>query len=250
MMPSARRGPLSGAGYFFRGFSLICQPGLRRFVLVPMLVNILLFSGAFYALIVQLKTLFVWLEAQMPAWLSWLDVVLWPIAVSTILALFAFIFSAVTNWIAAPFNGLLAEKVEQHLTGQTISETSFADLLTEVPRAFAREWQKLAYYLPKALGLLILFFIPLIGQTMTPLLWFLFSAWMMAVQYLDYPFDNHKIKFNQMRDTLASQRGQCISFGAIVTLCSAIPFVNLLVMPVAICGATALWVDNYRASVR
>jgi CysZ protein len=31
-----------------------------------------------------------------------------------------------------------------------------------------------------------------------------------------------------------------------VTLFSAIPVVNLFVMPVAICGATAMWVDQYR----
>lgn len=56
-----------------------------------------------------------------------------------------------------------------------------------------REWQKLAWYLPRAIVLLILYFIPGIGQTVAPVLWFLFSAWMLAIQYCDYPFDNHKV---------------------------------------------------------
>ena len=109
---------VSGADYFLRGFSLIRQPGIRTFVLIPLLVNFVLFAGAFYALLLQLDGLFAWLHQQIPAWLSWLDYLLWPIALITILVVFSFIFSSVINWIAAPFNGLLAEKVEQILTGE------------------------------------------------------------------------------------------------------------------------------------
>ena len=151
------------------------------------------------------------------------------------------------NWIAAPFNGLLAEKVEQILTGEAMNDTGMLDVVKDVPRTFGREWTKLKYYLPKAIGCLILFLIPVVGQTLAPVLWFLLSAWMMAIQYVDYPFDNHKIGFITMRDALKQRRGKCLSFGALVTLFSAIPVVNLFVMPVAICGATAMWVDQYRS---
>ena len=58
-----------------------------------------------------------------------------------------------------------------------------------------REWQKLWYSLPKFVGLFLLSFIPVIGQTIIPVLTFLFTCWMMAIQYCDYPFDNHKIFF-------------------------------------------------------
>ncbi|MGL5039105.1 MAG: sulfate transporter CysZ [Aeromonas sp.] len=237
----------SGADYFLRGFSLIRQPGIRTFVLIPLIVNFMLFAGAFYALLLQLDGLFVWLHLQIPAWLSWLDYLLWPIALLTILVIFSFIFSSVTNWIAAPFNGLLAEKVEQILTGQPANDSGMLDIVKDVPRTFGREWIKLKYYLPKAIGCILLFFIPVVGQTVAPILWFLFSAWMMAIQYIDYPFDNHKIDFITMRDALKQRRGKCLSFGALVTLFSAIPVVNLFVMPVAICGATAMWVDHYRS---
>ena len=69
---------------------------------------------------------------------------------------------------------------------------------------------------------------------------------MMAIQYCDYPFDNHKVDFNDMKFALSNTKGTSYSFGATVTLFSMIPIVNLIVMPVAICGATALWVDKYR----
>jgi CysZ protein len=57
--------------------------------------------------------------------------------------------------------------------------------MKDIPRIMKREWQKLAWYLPRAIVLLILYFIPGIGQTVAPVLWFLFSAWMLAIQYCD-----------------------------------------------------------------
>jgi CysZ protein len=154
------------------------------------------------------------------------------------------------NWLAAPFNGLLAEKVEQHLTGKNLNTGSSIDMIKDLPRVLGREWTKLKYYLPRALLFLILFWVPVIGQTAAPILWFLFTAWMMAIQYCDYPFDNHKVSFDDMKFALKNTKGSSYSFGASVTLFSMIPIVNFIVMPVAICGATSMWVDKYREAYK
>jgi hypothetical protein len=45
----------------------------------------------------------------------------------------SFIFSSVANWTAAPFNGLLAEKVEQILTGEAMNDTGMLDVVKDVP---------------------------------------------------------------------------------------------------------------------
>ncbi len=237
----------SGVSYLFQGLQLVSQPGLRRFVLLPLLTNLLLFSAAFYWLFSQLSELADHWIGLLPEWLTWLEYLLWPLAIITVLLLFSFIFSMVANWIAAPFNGLLAEQVEARLTGVQPPEVSVTQLLKDVPRILAREWQKLKYYLPKAIGCLILFFIPLVGQTIAPVLWLLLCAWMAAIQYCDYPYDNHKIRFEIMREDLKNHRWTNLGFGLIVSVCTAIPIVNFLIMPIAICGATAMWVDLYRA---
>jgi len=235
--------PRSGAGYFMQGFKLIRIKGIRRFVFVPLIVNLVLFSFAFYYLIQQLDVYMGMLDKWLPEWLSWLSFVLWPIAIFTILISFSFLFSAIANWIAAPFNGLLSEKVEAHLSGYRIPDTGFKGLVKDIPRTLGREWIKLKYYLPRALGFLLLYlFLPVIGQ----ILWFIFVGWMMAVQYKDYPFDNHKISFNEMKNTLKSNQGLSYSFGLTASVFSMIPIVNLIVMPVAICGSTSLWVDHYQ----
>lgn len=240
----------SGVNYFLDGFQLIKQPGLRRFVFIPLTVNLILFAGVIYFAIGQLEQVFNWINGQLPDYLSWLNFLLWPLAVLTLLVVLSFVFSSVMNWIAAPFNGLLAEKVEQFLTGKNLNTGTGIDLVKDLPRILGREWIKLKYYLPRALVFLILFWVPFVGQTVAPVLWFLFSAWMMAIQYCDYPFDNHKVPFQDMKFALNQTKGSSFSFGAAVTLFSMIPIVNFIVMPVAICGATAMWVDKYRVAYK
>jgi CysZ protein len=238
----------SGMGYFFKGFELIQLKGIRRFVFIPLLINLLFFSVAFYFIFLELEHYLTILMGWLPSWLSWLSTILWPLAVITVLIIFSFIFSTAANWLAAPFNGLLSEKIELLLLKNKDLEAAtdgggMMDIVKDIPRTLARELQKLTYYLPRAIGFFILLWIlPVIGQVM----WFLFVAWMMAVQYKDYPFDNHKIPFSVMKQTLQQNKNLSYSFGVGVTVFSMLPLVNLVVMPVAICGATALWVDHYR----
>ncbi|MBY8143562.1 sulfate transporter CysZ [Vibrio fluvialis] len=236
----------SGLGYFFYGFDIAVSPGIRRFVLMPLLTNILLVGGALYYLFSHLDS---WINdwmGQIPDWLSWLSYILWPLLVITILATFSYFFSTLANFIAAPFNGLLAEKVEEKLTGKKVNDDGVLAVVKDVPRIMAREWRKLVYVLPKAIGLFILLLIPALGQTLGPILWFIFTAWMLAIQYCDYPFDNHKVAFNDMRNSLKQKQSKAYTFGMLVSVLTTIPVVNLLVMPVAVCGATAMWVNEFR----
>ncbi|MGM3172871.1 sulfate transporter CysZ [Dickeya lacustris] len=236
----------SGLHYFLKGWQLLSLPGIRRFVLLPLLVNILIMGSAFWWLFHRLG---VWMPALMshiPGWLQWLSYLLWPLVTVFVLLVFSYFFSTLTNLIASPFNGLLAEQLEARLTGQPLPGSGIVDIAKDIPRILKRETQKLAYYLPRALVLVLLYFIPGLGQTVIPILWFLFGAWMLAVQYCDYPFDNHKVSFPAMRQALGQRKLTHLQFGALVSLCTMVPLLNLLIMPVAVCGATALWVDNYR----
>ncbi len=233
----------SGRCYLFKGFELIRPKGIRRFVFIPLLINLILFSGAFYFMFIELEHYMALLMGWLPDWLDWLSNILWPLAVVTILVIFSFLFSTAANWLAAPFNGLLSEKIENILLGQSATGGSMLDVVKDIPRTLGREWKKLCYYLPRAIGFfLILWILPVVGQ----IIWFLFISWMMAVQYKDYPFDNHKIPFSVMKQALKQHQGLSYSFGITVAVFAMIPIINLVIMPVAICGATALWVDHYR----
>ena len=55
-----------------------------------------------------------------------------------------------------------------------------------------------------------------------------------------------KVPFELMKNELATKRNMTVTFGGLVSLCMLVPIVNLVVIPVAACGATAMWVKEYR----
>ena len=233
---------LSGPQYLREGLKLVLSPGLRLFVLLPLLINLVLFVGLIYFAGHQFN---LWVEALMPSlpsWLSFLNYVLWPLFVVLVALMVFFTFTMLANIIAAPFNGFLSEKVEAVVRGVDNSPPfSWAELAAMVPRTLARELRKLGYFLPRAIALLILSFIPVLNLIAAPL-WLLFGIWMMAIQYIDYPADNHKLGWNEMLAWLREKRWQSMSFGGIVYLVLLIPVVNILMMPAAVAGATLFWV--------
>lgn len=240
--------PRSGLDYFFDGVHLAFSPGIRRFTLLPLIINLLLVGTALYYLFTHLNDwINQWLNA-LPSFLSWLYYLLWPLLTITILGTFSYFFSTLANFIASPFHGLLAEKVEQKITGEIESDLSLFSVLKDTPRILLREGQKLLYVIPRALGLFLLLLIPGLGQTLGPIVWFLFTAWILAIQYCDYSFDNHKVDFKVMRNQLKQKPGKTYGFGMIVALLTTVPVVNLFIMPIAVCGATAMWVGEFKYS--
>ncbi|WP_439287190.1 sulfate transporter CysZ [Lonepinella sp. BR2357] len=239
----------SGFHYFVMGWHLITQRGLRRFVVMPILLNVVLMIGLSWLFISQISGMIDWIMSFLPSWLDWLSSVMFIMSLVLILMGFYFSFTMLSGFIAAPFNGLLAEKVENMLTGESLADMTMIDFIKDIPRMLVREWQKLVYSLPIYIALFLLGFIPMLGQSVVPVLTFIFAAWMMAIQYCDYPFDNHKISFHTMRVKLKENRTQSLIFGGLISLCMFVPLVNLVVIPVAVCGATAMWVETYRKAL-
>lgn len=237
---------LKGFDYMLEGLRLIRQPGLRRFVLVPLAVNTLLFTGLIFAAISGFEWLLDYLLGFLPDWLHWLQYLLWPLFAVSILLILVYGFTLIANLIAAPFNSVLAEAVEKHLAGQSLEQTGdWRALLADIAPSLWSELQKLGYFAVRALPLLLLFVIPGINL-MAPLLWTVFSAWMLALEYADYPLGNHGLKFRDQRPRLRSRRLLSLGFGLSVLGLMLVPVVNFLAMPAAVAGATALWVRELR----
>ncbi|NOZ10122.1 MAG: sulfate transporter CysZ [Gammaproteobacteria bacterium] len=239
--------PVSGPGYLIRGFKLINQPGIRAFAILPILLASLVFALLVWLGFGYFGDLLEWILPSGDSW--WVTLirgVLWPLFFIAVVLLLYFSFTVLANLIAAPFNGLLAEKVEALLTGQAPQQpTGVKALIADILPSMINELRKLGYYLIWALPLLILFLIPMVNL-IAPLLWALFVAWMHAFEYAEYPMENHHIRFKQVRQTLKSKRLLGLSFGASVMVAMLIPVVNLLVMPAAVAGATAMWVEQYK----
>ncbi|MES1944985.1 sulfate transport protein CysZ [Salinisphaera sp. PC39] len=231
-----------GPAYLWQGFALIREPGLRSVVALPLAINVIVIAGLLWLFGSQWS---VWLDAWLaglPGWLAWLESVLWWLGFLLAILLFCYFFTLLANLIAGPFNGILSSRVERHLTGHE-PETGMT-LWGEIADGAVGEARRLLYYAGRALLLgllsLVLLFIPVVNA-LVPILWFAFGAYMLAFEYLDAPMGNRGLPFAIKRRRLAERRWLGLGFGGTVTLITALPLINLVVMPAAVAGATALW---------
>lgn len=231
----------AGFNYLLSGFGLIGKSGIRLFVLIPLFINTILFAGVIVYGANMLGDL---INSYLTGWWEWLSWLLWPLFIIIALTVVFFTFSIIANLIAAPFNGFLAEATEEWITGRTLEEAgSLARLPAEIIKAIKSESRKFIYLIIRAVPLLALFFIPLVNFA-APFLWFLFGAWMLALEYLDFPTGNHGILFPELRNILKTRRQLAFGFGMGVMLLTLVPVVNFIAIPVAVCGATRMWLEQ------
>lgn len=230
-----------GAGYVLTGLRWLPKAGVRGFVAIPLLINTLLFGGGIWLGASQLQRLDQAVQGWLPDWLAWLHWLLWLLFVLTVLVVIFYAFSLVANAIAAPFNGLLAERVEKMVNpGGGIqpppAESSWRDLLFS-PLA---ELRKLLYFIGWAIPVVVVSFVPA-ANVAAPVLWVVSTSWMLALEYADYPLGNRGLNPQAQRQLLRQHRLLALGFGGMTLLLTLIPVLNFLAMPAAVVGATLMW---------
>ena len=233
----------AGLQYLIDGFKLIFQPGLRRFAFIPLIINTILFIILFMVLIHYMAQFNTWFANHLPHWLSWLAGVIWVLVFISFFLILIYTFVWIANILAAPFNGLLAEKVEYYLTGKKLPSRTVFENVKDVPRVMGRQLGMLLFYVPWAVLILIIFFVPVV-QAFAAFAWFVFNAWFMTLTYLDYPTDNHQIPLSEVRKMLREKPGLALGFGISVLVATMIPVLNFFVIPASVAAATKLWVEQ------
>lgn len=257
---------INGFKYAFKGFSLISKTGVRRYAIVPLLVNTLLFSVAVYVGFQQFggwMNSFLggisWLPDMIETAITW---VLWPLFAILIIIATYYSFTMIANLIAAPFNAMLSYKVEQYLRGslrgqhgaeQDSTEQDSASkqemnvveptLASVASRSIGSEVKKIIHMLKWLIVLLIITVIPGVNLV-APFAWMIYGAWMLSLEYMDYPMSNHEMYFKEEISLLKRNRFLSLGFGSGVMLLTLIPVVNFFAMPVSVASSTALWVDR------
>jgi len=250
--------PLSnGIALIFRGFEVAKKPNIRPYMIVPLIVNILLFSVAGYFAVDYISDALSGLDETVDLW-SWLDwlepfintiasTLKWVLLIAAVLLILFIagsVFTMITHMLVSPFIGVLAEKVEKDL-----HETNYPShtVMQIAGRTIKREFTKLKYSITRALGLfvvtIILSFIPVV-QMISPVLWYLFGAWILALQYIDVPADNNGKSFEEVLGLMRKNRAQVMGFGGATLLLTSIPIINLVIIPVAVAGGVIFWVEN------
>jgi len=237
-------GFFQGIAYAFSGFSLIFQKGIRPFVVVPLLINIGVFSLGIWLAKSQFDQLMNRLLGWLPGWLSWLEWIIWPLFALLILIAVYYTFTIVANLIASPFNSLLAERVEQKLNGLPVPEfRGYKALAGTVGKTIASELRKILYTAKWLPVLLIISIIPGINF-IAPFAWAIYGAWMLSLQYTDFAMGNHELYVKDELPLLRKSRSASLGFGGTLTILMMIPVLNFLLMPVGVAGGTKFWVHK------
>lgn len=238
----AAGGFVRGVKHGLSGIALITRPGIRLFVVIPLIINIGLFIVALTAVGMALDYA---VDSYLGSWPEWIQGIVWVIFALLSAVVVFFSFSIVANIVASPFNSMLSEAVERHLQGsQQALPFSWARVARDLGRTIPAELRKLLYIGLRALPLLVLSLIPVVN-VVAPALWLLFGAWMLCLEYLDCPFGNHSVFFPSALNGMRKRRSLSLGFGLCITVFTLIPVLNFIAMPIGVAGATSMYCRHH-----
>jgi CysZ protein len=158
------------------------------------------------------------------------------VLVSVLVAVFT--FTALTLTIGDPFYEIISKRVEERYGGAR--DTADLPWFRTFRRNLADSLRLLAVSILASVLLFVAGFIPVIGQTVVPVLDAVLGGWLIAVEVSGIPFNRRGYRLRDRRRLLGAHRSLALGFGVPVFLLLLVPFAALLVMPCAVAGATLL----------
>jgi CysZ protein len=242
---------MMGVRLFGRGFGILLRsPRLLLLGVLPAVLTTLLLTGGMIALVYWIDEL---AALVTPFADGWAEGVRAAVRVAAGVALFAaalviglISFSALTLAIGAPVYEHIAEKVEDDLGGAPGDvELPWWRLLGMGLRdGVLLVLRSLVFTIP----LLIAGFIPVVGQTVVPVLLALVTAWFLALELVAVSFYRRGMDLTQRRALLSKRRALAIGLGLPASLLCAIPLAAIIVMPVAFVGGVLVAHETLRTA--
>ena len=154
------------------------------------------------------------------------------------LLIFVYTFTTATLAIGSPFYERISRKVEARLGG--------IDSPVELPfwKGLWRGILDAARILVTTLGVAVLLlltgFIPLVGQTLVPVLGAFAGGWFLALELTAFAFEARGYGGTAKRRALAADRATTLGLGVPTYLLFFVPLAAVIVMPAAVAGGTML----------
>lgn len=248
---------IRGFKLVFHGAAFLRQHrSLWRWALLPALVNLLVFAAAFavfltfYSDIYQLATGILHVE-QPETWYGWLWVaplrlLAWSLGALLVVAslvILYLVFLLLGTVIASPFLDVLAQRVEDIVTGRVSEEHP---TLRSAWRSFSisvvAELKKLGFFLSVQIVLLLLGLIPLLSP-FTVIAATLFTMLFLPLEYASFAMDHRQLRFAQRRQLVWQHRWLMLGFGVAAFLTLLVPLLNFVCLPIFVVGGTILMAE-------
>ncbi|RDG36151.1 EI24 domain-containing protein [Streptomyces corynorhini] len=233
----------AGFGYLIKGQRWAGRHGRRfGFGLLPGLITLVLYAGALVGLGYGADDLAAWATPFADGWASpWLGLFrgfLTVLVFALGLFLAVITFTAVTLLIGQPFYESLSEDVDREEGGEVPeSALSFWRGLWVSARDSVRILVRVALY---GVLLFALGFVPVLGQTVIPVLAFCVSGFFLAEEVTSVALGRRDVQLKERLVLLRGRRMLALGFGVPLALAFLVPFVAVFLMPGAVAGATLL----------
>lgn len=233
----------AGLRLFGRAATLLLRrPRLFGAGVAPALITMVLFGAGFVLLVLQLDELAHWLTPFAANWTAAARQgvqVLAGIAVLIAAGMVGIIsFTAVTLLIGGPFYEHLSVTVE-HWLGSA-SEATGPGRWALFVRGLRDSILLVTASLGCAVPLLAAGFVPLLGQTVVPVLAVAAGSWLLALEVVGVPFQRRGLRLRDRHRALRRRRLLTLGTTVPAYLLCLIPFGAVLVMPVAVVAGTLL----------
>ena len=242
----------AGFSYPFKaGHFLISNPRLLVYVLIPFLINMIVFAGAVWFGLGFFEETVTAMIPQGDEWYwSVLYYFIWVVAVIATAVICFFLFTVVGNLIAAPFNDLLSEKTEMMLTGKQSDEPfRLGVFLRDSLHILLDDLLKIAAFVAGMLILFGFFLLPAVGPIFYSVLSILWTALFLVVEYTGFIFARHKLKFRDQRQFIRERKLASVGFGLGSLCLLAIPFLQFFTIPLGVIGAVHFWYDSTQKQI-
>lgn len=258
-------GLIAGTTYPLRALVYLSQtPGLWRYILVPILVNLVVGVALYVALLLPglqsvnnlLFDFYGWWNIQLailPQWLSFLSILaiilgflLRVLLVTGLLVAIGFLLVQFGVILGAPFYGQLSEQLELAKTGNlpATEPLSLFTLLRDIGRAILHELKKLVLIICVGFPLLILNFIPGFGTAIASIGGIGLAATIVCIDFLDAPLERRRFHFRKKLKLIFQSLPASGTFGLACLGLISIPLLNLLAVPLCITSGTLFFCDR------
>ena len=227
------------------------SPKLMLLGAIPALIVGALYATAIVLFLLNLTAIAAWITPFAAGWDDPLRLTTRVVAGVALLAaavfLAVFSFAAVTLAVGDPFYEKIWRAVEERMGD---APTDAGESFWHAARRGIGNGLRLLGF--SALVGLLLFaggFIPLLGQTVVPVLGAVLGGWILTLELSGYAFDARRLTLRQRRRMLRVSRASVLGFGLVSYLLFLVPFAAVVVMPAAVAGATMLARDAVAGSL-
>lgn len=232
-----------GFGYLLAGQRWVLRHGRwLGFGLLPGLVSLVLYAGALIGLGYGADDLTAWATPFADDWSSpWIGLFrgfLTALVFCLGLFLAVITFTAVTLLVGQPFYESLSEQVDRTEGGE-VPESGLT-LLQELWISARDSLRILGRVLLFGILLFALGFVPVIGQTVVPVLGFCVSGFFLAQELTSVALMRRRVQLTEQLALLRGRRMLAIGFGVPLVVSFLVPLVAVFLMPGAVAGATLM----------